>query len=535
MNGSDLMVKCLLNEKVEHIFGLPGEENLEFLESLSGSDVDFITTRHEQGAAFMADVYGRIRHTPGVCLSTLGPGAMNLATGVANANLDHSPLVAITGQSDFRESHLQYHQYIDVVKAFEPITKWNSRITSPDAIPELVRNAFRVALMEKQGATHLELPNDIAGERCQGAPLQILPSPKILADATVVKKAAQMIGKSRYPVILAGNGVARSEAHAALVLFAEKSGIPVAKTFMGKGSISSRHPLSIGNIGLQSGDIVAAEFGKADCVIAVGYDVEEFSPRFWNPKMDKEIISIDSVPEPHIDRFYDVDIELIGDIEHSLRSLAPLLQRREPWNRDIRERVGKAKKDFTPSFPIKPLHFLKSLRGAMKDSDILVSDVGMHKLWISRLFETYEPNTVVISNGLASMGIAVPGAIGAKLAKPEANVVSVSGDGGFLMNCQELETAKRIGCSSVHVVWRDDSYGLIEYKQLKEGKKPFGVRFGNPDFVKIAQSFGLRGYRIERESEVDSILKEAISSGEACVVEVPVDKKEYSKISSLSY
>jgi acetolactate synthase-1/2/3 large subunit len=535
MKGSELMVKCLLNESAEYIFGLPGEENIEFLDSLSRTGINFITTRHEQGAAFMADVYGRIKHKPGICLSTLGPGAMNLTTGVANANLDHSPLVAITGQSDFREGHFQYHQYIDVVKAFEPITKWNARITSADAIPELVRKAFRVAMLEKQGATHLELPNDIAGEACEGKPQQILPSPKSCADESAIKKAAEMIARSKYPVILAGNGVIRMQATEALRMLAEKAGIPAAKTFMSKGTLSSRHPLSVGVIGLQSGDMIAAEFQKADCVIAAGYDVEEFSPQSWNPKMDKTVISIDAVPEPYIDRFYDVDIELIGDIELIMNSLASHLKRREPWNKPIRERLSKAKADFTPGYPIKPQHFLFALRAVMKDSDILVSDVGMHKLWISRLFETYEPNTVVISNGLASMGIAVPGAIGAKLAKPEVTVVSVSGDGGFMMNSQELETAKRIGAAGVHIVWTDNSYGLIEWKQQKDSKKPFGVRFGNPDFVKLAESFGIKGYRIERESELPDILKDAVTSGELCVIDVPIDPKEYGKISSATY
>jgi acetolactate synthase-1/2/3 large subunit len=535
MRGSALMADCLLNEGVGFIFGLPGEENIEFLDSLSSSRIKFVTARHEQGAAFMADVYGRISHKPGVCLSTLGPGALNLATGVANANLDHSPLVAITGQSDFRESHLKYHQYIDIVKAFEPITKWNARITSPDAVPELVRKAFRVATLEKQGATHLELPNDIAGEECSGEPLQILPSPKSCAAASMIQSAAKMIDSSRYPIVLAGNGVVRMQATESLVGFAESTGIPVAKTFMSKGSISSRHPLSVGVVGMESGDIVAAEFEKTDCVIAVGYDVEEFSPRSWNPLMGKTVISIDAVPEPYIDRFYDVDVELVGDIECTLRSLAPKLRKREPWNRAIRKRVERAKQDFTPSFPISPLHFLKALRKAMMDTDILVSDVGMHKLWISRLFETYEPNTVVISNGLASMGIAVPGAIGAKLAKPGAGVVSVSGDGGFMMNCQELETARRMGVATVNVVWRDDSYGLIEWKQRRGGKEPFGVGFGNPDFLKLADSFGVRGYRVERASELGDILSQAVKSGELCIVDIPIDKKEYGKISSVSY
>jgi acetolactate synthase-1/2/3 large subunit len=532
MRASDLMVKCLVEEGVEYIFGLPGEENIEFLDSLSRSGIRFVTTRHEQGAAFMADVYGRIRHKPGVCLATLGPGAMNLTTGVANANLDHSPVVAITGQADLRQSHLRHHQILDVVKAFEPITKWNSRISTPDSIPELVRKAFRISLMEKQGATHLELPDDVAGAEASGRPLPALPSPVILAREQDIAAAASLINGSKYPIILAGNGVARNQASGALVRFAEETCIPVAKTFMSKGSIPSRHPMSIGTVGLQSKDFISCEFEKSDCVIAVGYDVEEYPPQSWNGSGGKKIISIDMAPEPYIDRYYDISVELVGDVQHTMASLSKRVDRRGPLDSRIREKVIASRKDYTPGFPIKPQHFLSSLRDAMKDSDILVSDVGMHKLWISRNFETFRPNTVVISNGLASMGIALPGAIGAKLASPESNVVSVSGDGGFLMNAQELETAKRLGVPGVHVVWADNSYGLIEWKQVREGKKPFGVRFSNPDFMKLASSFGIKGYKVERVGELDEVLRTAVRSGELCIVEIPIDYRENSHISA---
>ncbi len=531
MKASDLMARCLENEEVEWIFGLPGEENIELLESLSGTRIRFVTTRHEQGASFMADVYGRIRHKPGVCLSTLGPGAMNLTTGIANANLDHSPVVAITGQADLKESHLYHHQIVDVLKAFEPITKWNARIETADAVPELVRKAFRVSSLEKQGATHLELPNDVAAEEADGRPLPVLPLPAVRASALDIKKAVALIDRSKHPILLSGNGVPRNQASASLIALAEKSGIPVAKTFMSKGSIPSRHPMSIGTLGLQANDLITCEFDKADLVITVGYDVEEFSPQFWNPKGDKTVVSVDTVPEQYIDRYYRIEAELVGDIAETLDSLSAC-RKFSHWDRRTQERITAAKKDYEPGFPIKPQHMLATLRKAMGPSDILVSDVGIHKLWISRLFETYEPNTVVISNGLASMGIAMPGAIGAKLAKPSSNIVSLSGDGGFLMNFQELETAKRLGAGGVHIVWVDGSYGLIEWKQERGGKKPFGVRFGNPDYVKLAQSFGAKGYKVEKEGELAETLAMAIRSGDLCVVEIPIDYSENGKLAT---
>ncbi|MBI5047293.1 acetolactate synthase large subunit [Candidatus Micrarchaeota archaeon] len=532
MKSSDLMVKCLENEDVEYIFGLPGEENIELMESLSNSKkIKFITTRHEQGAAFMADVYGRIKHKPGVCLATLGPGALNLATGVASANLDHSPLVAITGQADFSEIHHEQHQYIDVVRTFKPITKWNTRVSSADSVPEIVRKAFRISSTEKYGATHIELPDDIAGQETMASPMKIVNIPQTLAKQEDIDKASEIINKAKYPAILCGNGIVRTQQTEELVEFAEKANIPVAKTFMSKGTIPGNHALSFGTIGLQTSDCILEEFKKADLIIAVGYDLVEYSPVFWNPDRDKKIIRIGSIPEEYVDSYYGFEVELIGDMGQTLRKLGSKVKKRESRNLDhLKRGVKKEREQFTPTFPIKPQHVLKALREAMNDDDILVSDVGSHKIWISRLFPTYKPNKVIISNGLASMGIALPGAIGAKLAMPEANVFSANGDGGFLMNVQELETAKRLGIGLVTVIFNDNSYGMIEWKQRSKEKHVFGVKLGNPDFVKLAQSFGAKGYKIERASEVEEIVKNAAKSGELAVIEIPVDYSENQKI-----
>ncbi len=532
MNASELMARCLENESVEYVFGLPGEENIDLLEALYGSKIKFITTRHEQGAAFMADVYGRIKHKPGVCLATLGPGALNLTTGVASANLDHSPLVAITGQGSSQEHHLEQHQYIDVVRAFHPITKWNAKISTANMIPELVHKAFAIASVEKQGATHLELPEDIAKKETTGAPLPKREIPKTIAVDEAIEEAAEAINNSKYPIILAGNGVLRTQSAHALLEFVEKTGIPVAKTFMAKGAISSKHPFSIGNIGLQARDYIICEFDRADCVITIGYDRVEYSPKFWNSRKDKTIIDIDTRASRSIDEYYSVKGELVGDLAINMKRLAQKISKRAEWTAKTKEKIASVKKDYTPGFPIKPQHILSALRSAMKDEDILVSDVGMHKLWISRLFETYVPNTTIISNGLASMGIALPGAMGAKLAKPESNVVSISGDGGFMMNMQELETAKRHNIPGVHIVWTDQHYGMIKWKQERGHKNVFGVNFSNPDFLGIAKAFGIDGYRVEKHTELEDVLKTALASGKLCLVEIPVDYSENAKMVS---
>lgn len=531
MKTSDLIVKCLEREQVEYIFGLPGEENLELMESLFNSQIKFITMRHEQGAAFAADLYGRIKHKPGVCLSTLGPGALNLATGVASANLDHSPLVAITGQAEFKQSHREVHQYVDIVSAFKPITKWNARIASADSAPEIVRKAFYIAEKEKQGATHIELPNDIAAEQTTALPLTIADNGSVAPADKLIEHAAKLINEAKYPIILAGNGLIRTETCDALVAFAESTNVPVAKTFMSKGSIPSGHKLSLGTIGLQSKDYLLCEFDRADVVITIGYDLVEYSPNHWNAEKNKKIIDIDTVPIEFIDSHYAFDVQLVGDFRVILDKLAKQIKKRaEPQHtkklEQLKESIYGQRDHFKDSFPLKPQFILHALRSALAKDDILISDVGAHKLWIARLFPTYVPNTVIISNGFASMGIALPGAIGAKLAAPDKRVVAVSGDGGFVMNMQELETAKRLGINFVNVIVNDNGYGAIEWTQQRHDKKVFGVKFGNPDFVKLAESFGAKGYRIERASELEEILKNAIKNDELAVIDVPVDYSE---------
>ncbi|MBI5228210.1 acetolactate synthase large subunit [Candidatus Micrarchaeota archaeon] len=529
MKASDLMVKCLENEGVEYIFGLPGEENLEVMESLSSSNkIKFITARQEQGAAFMADVYGRIKYKPGVCLATLGPGALNLATGVASANLDHSPLVAITGQADFKEMHKEQHQFIDIVRAFKPITKWNTRISSADSVPEVVRKAFRISTSEKFGATHIEIANDIAKAQTEAKPLKVVDVPEQYANEIDIRKAAELINNSKNPIIICGNSVERTRCADEFIGFVEKTNLPVAKTFMSKGTISGIHPLSLGTLGTKE-DYIVEEVRKADLIITIGYDLVEYSPEYWNKDRNKKIICIDTVPEEFVDSYYQFDIELIGSIAHNLQLLAGLIDRRNTdleAIKKLRAHFNKERESFTPSVPFKPQQILVAMRKAMKEEDILVSDVGSHKIWISRLFPTYKPNTVVISNGLASMGIAIPGAIGAKLAKPEKTVFSANGDGGFMMNAQEIETAKRVNAPFVGVIFNDSGYGMIEWSQKKVGKKVFGVKFGNPDFVKFAESFGVKGYRVERMSELEETLSLAAKSGEVAIVDVPVDYSE---------
>lgn len=530
MKASDLMTQCLEHENVEYIFGLPGEENLELMESLSSSKIKFMIMRHEQGAAFAADLYGRIKQKPGVCLSTLGPGALNLATGVASANLDHSPLVAITGQAEFRQSHRELHQYVDIVSAFKPITKWNARIASGESAPEIVRKAFYIAKKEKQGATHIELPNDIAGEQANGQPLDIPDENNTNPVDSLITSAAKIINEAKYPIILAGNGLIRTNTCNALLSFAEATNIPVAKTFMSKGSIPSGHKLSLGTIGLQSKDYLLCEFDRADVVITIGYDLVEYAPTHWNAEKNKRIINIDTASAEFIDSHYAFEQQLIGDLAYILEKLGMIVKKRTA--REQSKKLEQLKQtiyggdNFSEKYPLKPQYILHVLRDALAKDDILISDVGAHKLWIARLFPTYVPNTVIISNGFASMGIALPGAIGAKLAAPEKRVVAVSGDGGFLMNMQELETAKRLALPFVNVIVNDNGYGAIEWSQQRSGKKTFGVKFGNPDFVKLAESFGAKGYRIERASEFEEILKNAIKNEELAVIDVPVDYSE---------
>ncbi len=529
---ADLLVECLENEGVRYIFGVPGEENLNLMEALAdGTSIQFVTTRHEGGAAFMADLYGRLSTYPGVCLATLGPGATNLLTGVADAQLDRAPLVAITGQAGLDRMHKESHQYIDVVQMFRPVTKWNARVEQPENMPEIVRKAFRLARLEKPGATHIELPEDVAAEvvGADATPMPVRRTTYPHADPDSLVRAAELLTNAIQPVILAGNGVIRRRATGALRAFAQGLGIGVTTTFMAKGVIDYRDPLAEPAVGLRA--LEASQFGltDADVVVVVGYDLVEWSPELWNPTGAKTIIHIDSTPA-EIDRHYLPAIEVVGEIADSLTALQDAVvghHARWPTPRigsDEEEELRRFAAD--DSLPMKPQRVVAALRDALGDDDILISDVGAHKLWLARMYPTAQPNTCIIANGFAAMGIALPGAIAAKLVFPERKVIAVNGDGGFMMNCQELETARRMKTAFPTVVWKDGRYGVIEMNQSRRFGRPFGIEFGNPDFVQFAQSFGLPAYRVEAAADLLPTLKRALELDQPSLIEVPVDYRE---------
>ena len=446
--ASDLFVECLEAEGVKYVFGIPGEETLDLNESLHDSSIAFMPVRHEQGGAYMADMYGRLTGRAGVCLGTLGPGATNLITAVADAFLDRSPMVALTGQADLERMHKESHQHIDIVSMFKPVVKWNTRLYSPAVIPEVVRKAFKVAQEPKPGPTHIELPEDVMGEPVEAEPLPASNTNRRLEpSAGELLAAAELIRDAINPMILAGNGVARAGAAPALRELARASGIGVAETFMGKGALDYTDPHALGTVGLQSRDYALAGFDEADVVITVGYDLVEHAPSNWNPRRDKKIVCIDSVPS-EVDEHFITDLDLVGDLYHILSRLTEELRERPHQTRASRlddivlGRFEAAKDD--DAFPMQPPRALWEIRRALGRHDMLISDVGLHKLWIARMFPAHEPNTVLIANGLAGMGIALPTAIAAKLVHPDRHVVTVNGDGGFLMNVQELETAVRL-------------------------------------------------------------------------------------------
>lgn len=533
MKAAELLVHCLENEGVELVFGLPGEETLEVMDALLGSRMRFIETRHEQSAAFMADVYGRLSGKAGVCLSTLGPGATNLLTGVADAYLDRAPLVAISGQVSLNRRHKESHQYIDVLSMFKPVTKWNTSIPKAEVIPEAVRKAFKIAQTEKPGATHLELPEDVAEEQISDPralqPLfvqsPILPEP----SPAQVARAVRTISGAQRPVILAGNGVIRGHAHDALRQFARRLQIPVLHTFMAKGTLPDSDPLSLYTIGLQARDYTTVVMEQADVVIAIGYDFVEYAPCFWNARRDKLIVHVDASPA-EVDEHYIVEVGVLGDLRLSLDhigagvapfdSLWPSISRKTVIEGFQAELAG------APSWPLRPQHVMRELRASLNPDDLVICDVGAHKLWMARMFPCEVPNSCIISNGFAAMGIAVPGAIAGKLLFPARRVVAVTGDGGFLMNSQELETAVRLGLPLVILIWRDDGYGVIRWKQQLRFGRTSSVEFGNPDLMRYASSFGAIGYRVTEPSELRPVLIEALNSKVPAVIDCPVDYAE---------
>lgn len=532
MKAAELFVRCLENEGIEYIFGIPGEENLDVMDALLDSSITFVVVRHEQGAAFMADVYGRLTGRAGVCLSTLGPGATNLITGVADANMDHAPLVAIAGQASTHRLHKESHQVLDLVQMFQPITKYATRLLTPNTIPEVVRKAFKLAQTEKTGASFIEFPENIAEMELDDHPLPVknpmLPEPA----SNQVERAVTAISEAREPLILAGNGVVRGRAWQQLVDFAEKMNIPVANTFMAKGVMPFTHPLALGSAGLQAKDYVHCGFEGADVIICIGYDLVEYHPYLWHPSRDRQIIHIDASPA-EVDAYYPVHVGVVGDIKHSLLRIGELAtphagHRLRPLREALMREMNSCRDD--TGFPVKPQKIIWDLRTAMELEDIVLCDVGAHKMWMARMFRCEYPNTCIISNGFASMGIALPGAIAAKLAYPERKVVAVCGDAGFLMNVQELETAVRMKTPIVVLIWNDSGYGLIKWKQMNAFGRASHVDFTNPDFVQLAESFGAVGMRVESSEQLLPTLRKALESDSVTVIDCPVDYRENLKL-----
>lgn len=533
MKASELLVKCLENEGVEYIFGLPGEENIDVMDALIDSPIKFVTTKHEQGAAFMADVYGRLTGRAGVCMSTLGPGATNLVTGIADANMDRAPVVAIAGQGATTRLHKESHQILDLVNLFEPITKYSTQVREPEIVAEITRKAFKIAQNEKPGCSFIDFPENIAAmEVPNGKPLKVQSAREPVAPSGRCTKAAEHIKESKAPVIMVGNGVIRSHSSDMVVKFVEQLNIPAATTFMAKGVIPASHPLSLGTIGMKATDYVGHGFEASDLIICIGVDMVEYHPDLWNPNCDKKILHIDMRPA-EVDEHYILESGIIGDIKDSLKRIAARLDKRPDSKIHklipiIKQEMAVYKDD--TAFPIKPQKILWDLRQVLDNGDIVISDVGAHKMWIARMYQAEVPNTCIISNGFAAMGIALPGAIAAKLAYPRKKVVAVCGDGGFMMNNQEIDTALRMGLDFVVLIFNDSKYGLIEWHQLRHFNRSTNIEFTNPDFVMLAESFGARGYRVNSAEEFIPTMQAALNDGTVSIVDCPVDYAENMKL-----
>lgn len=542
MKASDLFVKCLEAEGVTHIFGVPGEENADFMMSLKNSDkIQFILTRHEQAAAFMADLYGRLTGKAGVCLGTLGPGATNLVTGVADANMDRAPLVALIGQAGTYRLHKESHQNMDAIAMFRPITKWAQTIYNAGTIAEVVRKAFKVAEAEKPGATVIELPEDVAKHMVDTPPLPAKKVRRPAADHKAIAQAVDIIAGASNPVILAGNGCVRKRASQQLRRMAQKTGIPVVNTFMGKGAVSMDDEHCLFTIGLQGRDHVNLLIDDADVIIAAGYDLVEYAPSFWNKGKPKKVIVIDFEPA-EVDSDLPVEVDVVADVADSLWAINEELNKRYQGKLPLFDIKKHAKlrqniiDDLTAeaednSFPMKPQRVVNEMRRALGPSDVMLSDVGAHKMWVSRYYNCYEPNTCQISNGFCTMGFALPGAIGAKIALPDQKVGCIAGDAGFLMNVQDLETAARYKIPFVCVVLCDGEYGLIKWKQQNQfAGEHFKLDFNNPDFELLAKSFGCWGKTVTKGEDLRPIIEEAFKQDVPAIVAVPVDYSENLKL-----
>ncbi len=535
MKASDLFVKCLEKEGIEYIFGVPGEENADIMMSLEDSEtIRFVLTRHEQGAAFMAEIYGRLTGNPAGCLGTLGPGATNLITGVADGNMDRAPMLVLTGQGATDRLHKESHQVMDVVAMFAPVTKWAETIRHPDTIPEIIRKAIRLARTEKPGAVHIELAEDLAKLETSAVPMEPKRFRRPVPADQIVDRAFDLLKNAKNPVIIAGNGCIRRRASNQLRELCEKTGIGVISTFMAKGAVDMDSDYCLYTVGLGSKDRMNLVIDEADLVLTLGFDMVEYHPRLWNPGKDKVIIHADFLPA-EIDQNYHPEVEVVGDLAHFLWMMNERLDAhgslqleldhqhaaRAAMSADLSEYANDDQQG-----TIRPQKALWDCRQVLGPDDILLSDVGAHKMWIARHYHCHEPNTCLIPNGFCSMGFALPGAIAASLVYPDRRILGIAGDAGFLMNVQEMETATRLNSNIVMLVWEDHMYGLIAWKQENEFGRHTELSFGNPEWMGLAKSFGWHGHRCENSADLQATLEAACSEDGPSLVVIPIDYRE---------
>ncbi len=536
MKASDLMVKCLEEEGIEYIFGVPGEENADFMISLEQSEkIKFVLTRHEQGAAFMAEIYGRLTGTPAACLGTLGPGATNLITGVADGNMDRSPMLVLTGQGSTLRLHKESHQIMDVVKMFEPVTKWATTVLHADTIPEIVRKAVRIARSEKPGAVLIELPEDVAEHDTTAQPMKPIRFRRPVVNAEMLEVAAKKIMSAKNPVILAGNGCVRKRAAKNLRTLAEKTNIGVLNTFMAKGVLDDDSPQSLFTIGLGSKDITTLAIDEADLVIAIGFDMVEYHPSLWNAKGTKSIIHIDFIAA-EIDSAYHPQVELIGDVAESIDMLIKRFDEEQQTvyfaaksQQQTRQKMLLELNEYNDDDAvgvIKPQKVLHDVQQVYGEDGLLLSDVGAHKMWIARHYHCKKPNGCLIPNGFCSMGFALPGALAASLVEPDRKILGIAGDAGFLMNVQEMETARRLNSNITMMVWEDNEYGLIAWKQWSHFGHHTDLSFGNPKWDQLASAFGWNFQHVTDSKKLLVALQEEADYKGPSLIVVPIDYRE---------
>ena len=534
IKATDLFVKALEAEGVEHIFAVPGEENLDMVESLRTSSIKLVLTRHEQGAGFMAATYGRLTGKAGVCMATLGPGATNFATPSAYAHLGGMPLIMLTGQKPIKKSKQGQFQIVDIVDLFAPICKMTKQIVHGNTIPALVREAFRVAEEERPGAVLLELPEDIAAEECDTQVIEPHARHYAVAGDDVLEEAAEYIRNAKMPLMLIGAGANRKHARSALSSFVETTKIPFFNTQMGKGVIDERSDLFLGTAALSEGDYLHCAIERADLIINVGHDVVE-KPPFLMEHGGKKVIHL-NYKSAQVDEVYFPHVEVVGDLAKSIGRLKEKIGSDANWDNSYFETIRKevdlhiTEESDSDRFPIIPQRFVADTRKVMGDQDIIALDNGIYKIWYARNYKAYQPNTVLLDNALATMGAGLPSAMMAAMLYPNRRIMAICGDGGFMMNSQELETAARLNLNIVVTILNDNSYGMIRWKQAHAGFDDWGLEFNNPDFVQYANSYGITGHRVTSAEELAPTFEKAFTAGGVHLVEIPVDYSENQKV-----